>query len=288
MALPSIDTYLYKEIADKLEIILSNRYIIEEILKEIQPEVSASFIERYTGDRRLEIPIVYTMPQDKQSQRGAIYIGLREGQESQPSLGNMEDTYDFKEGNLHKEESVVAATESDEPGNRRLYLEVSEPIGDLYNVEGLEFARSDNKTIEGNRIYFKYDPSLIGLPFIVNYVAKRGDEEGLKKGFTALEHYSVLVVSTNMDTVRCLDLIVKAILIMMRSNAEEHSNQLLQKLQFGQIEEIPLGASDGATPELLYGREAIVSYTTSYNLDTPMLNMLKEININVNLDVEGE
>ncbi|MBE7901838.1 hypothetical protein IPD43_30255, partial [Paenibacillus polymyxa] len=60
----------------------------------------------------------------KQSQRGAIYIGLREGQESQPSLGNMEDTYDFKEGNLYKEESVVAATESDEPGNRRLYLEV--------------------------------------------------------------------------------------------------------------------------------------------------------------------
>ncbi|BAN59565.1 hypothetical protein N374_gp212 [Bacillus phage phiNIT1] len=77
MALPSIDTYLYKEIAEKLEIILSNRYIIEEILKEVQPEVSTSFIERFTGDRRWEIPIVYTMPQIN-SPKGEPFILVSE------------------------------------------------------------------------------------------------------------------------------------------------------------------------------------------------------------------
>ena len=266
--LPSIDTYLYDELEGKLEIILSNRYIIEEILKDIQPNIAKNFMRAYTGDNRREIPIVYTMPQDKETLRGAIYIGLREGAESHTSIGNLEDTYDFKEEGLVKEKTTVAAEES------RCYLEVAHPIGDLNNVEGLQFAASDNVTVEGNRIYFKYDPELVGLSFNVNYIVSSGVEVGLKKGFTATEHYSILVVSTNMDTVRCIDLIIKAILILMRANREEQSSFLLQKVQFGQIEEIPTG--DENNPEIVYGRESIVTYTTSYSLDAPILDTVLE------------
>jgi hypothetical protein len=279
--LPSIDTYLYGQIEEKLGIILSNRYIIEEILKGIQRSIRDNFIRAYTGDNCREIPIVYTMPQDKESQRGAIYIGLREGQESAPSLGNLEGTYDFKEEGFHKDLAIVEAEE----GNERCFLEVELPIGDLNNIEGLQFSRNDNVEVEANRIYFKYDPELVGLEFTVNYVAQTpvGEEVGLKKGFTSTEHYSILVVSTNMDTVRCLDLIVKAILILMRGNAEENTNFLLQKLQFGQIEEIDVGTE--TTPELLYGRESIVTYTASYSLDAPLLDtVLKEIKLKINFE----
>jgi hypothetical protein len=280
--LPSIDTYLYDQINNKLGIILSNRYIIEEILKGIQPSIAQNFIRAYTGDTAREIPIVYTMPQDKESQRGAIYIGLREGQESNPSLGNLEGTYDFKEDSFRKEHEIVVQAEE---GNERCFLEVELPIGDLNNVEGLQFSRSDNVEVEANRIYFKYDSELVGLQFTVNYAAKApvGEEVGLKKGFTSTEHYSILVVSTNMDTVRCLDLIVKAILILMRSNKEENTNFLLQKLQFGQIEEIDVGTE--TTPEILYGRESIVTYTASYSLDAPLLDtVLKEIKLKINFE----
>ena len=45
--LPSIDTYLREEIKSKLKIILTNRYIIEEILKGIQPDVAENFIKKY-------------------------------------------------------------------------------------------------------------------------------------------------------------------------------------------------------------------------------------------------
>lgn len=281
--IPSIDSYLYNEIESKLRIFLENRYIIEEILKDIQPRVANNFMRRYAGEKGEEIPIVYTMPQDKQTQQGAIYIGLREGEETDTSIGNTEDFYLFKQGAYREDESLIHETDD----KKRLYFEVSEPIGELDVIRNFEFSREDNVTIEGNRVYFAYDPELATIPdkFKVVYTATVEEEVGLKQGFTATEYYSVLVVSTNMDTVRCLDLVVKAILILMRSNPEELTNNLLQRLKFGQIEEINLGREDGSNPEILYGRETIVSYKTSYNLDAPLLDKLEKIM--VNMKVEG-
>ena len=285
--IPSIDSYLHNEIEEKLQIILTNRYIIEEILKDIKPTISRNFIRAYAGDKGREIPIVYTMPQDKQTQQGAIYIGLREGQETETSIGNTEGTYGFKEGLVMAEHSIIHST----PEKDELYFEVSKPIGELLVVEGITFSASDNKRVEGNRIYFAYDPELAALTdeFTVTYVEYREDEVGLKQGFTATEHYSVLSVSTNMDTVRCLDLIVKSILIMMRANVEEQTNMLLQRLQFGQVEAIDTGrTSEGGVPEILYGRETIVSYKTSYNLDAPLLNDVRNFIVKAKLKEETD
>ena len=281
--LPSIDTYLYEEIESKLQIILSNRYIIEEILKGVQPDVAANFMKAYTGDTAREIPIVYTMPQTKETQRGAIYIGLREGEEDRTSLGDLEGTYEHKDDGLKRE---LITIQHDEQTNT-CFFEVEFPIAskNSVRVEGISFAKSDNLTVDKTRVDFKYDPFFLG-EYWVHYEATAGDEIGLKKGFTATEHYSILVVSTNMNTVRCLDLIIKAILILMRSNPEENSSFLLQKLQFGQIEEIPIGTE--ANPEILYGRESIVSYVTSYSLDAPILDtVLKNILLNIEYDTEG-
>ncbi|ANY29424.1 hypothetical protein [Bacillus phage PK16] len=277
--MPSIDSYLYNEIEEKLQIFLTNRYIIEEILKDIQPRVANNFMRTYAGENGKEIPIVYTMPQDKQTQQGAIYIGLREGEETDTSIGNTEDLYLYKQGAYRVEESLIHVSDD----KTRLYFEVSKPIGELDVVKNFEFSREDNVTIEGNRVYFAYDPELATIldPFTVVYTELAGEEVGLKQGFTATEYYSVLVVSTNMDTVRCLDLVVKAILILMRSNPEELTNNLLQRLKFGQIEEINLGRENGSNPEILYGRETIVSYKTSYNLDAPLLDKLEKIMVNM-------
>jgi hypothetical protein len=270
--LPSLDTYLYNEIETKLGIILTNRYIIEEILKGVQPKIAQNFIRAYTGEACREIPVVYTMSQVKENLQGAIFISLREGKETHPSIGNLEGSYDYKNGLLKEEEVLLTAT----PEKDRLYFEVSQPIGELINVEGITFAASDNLSVEGKRIYFNYDSDLENIgSFNVNYMETLGDEVGLMKGFTATEHYSILAVSTNMDTVRCLDLIIKAMLILMRSNPEENTNHLLQEMQFGQIEEMNVGTD--VTPELLYGRETIVCYRVSYSLDAPVLKTLDEI-----------
>ncbi|MNP64537.1 hypothetical protein D3C76_1600410 [compost metagenome] len=89
-----------------------------------------------------------------------------------------------------------------------------------------------------------------------------------------------------MDTVRCLDLIIKSILILMRSNPEELTSNLLQKVQYGQMDALDTGRmSVDETPELLYGRETIVSYTVSYSLDAPILDtILETIKLNVKFD----
>lgn len=286
--IPSIDTYLQSEIESKLQIILANRYIIEEILNGIQSDVATNFITSYCGTSpQFEIPIIYAMPQDKTTQRGAIYIGLRQGEETSPSLGNLEGLYDFEEGDWASETQTIQAGPVDASTNlpKYCYFQVSQPIGELNNVVNLEFAASDNVQIVGNQIQFTYNASLVGMSFVVNYVPTIGNGIGYKKGFTAQEHYSVLSVSTNMDTVRCLDLIVKAILIMMRDNPQDHRTNLLQRLHFGQIEEINTGTGADGTPEILYGRETIVTYTVSYNLETPLTDaILNAININANID----
>ena len=277
--LPSIDTYLYCEIENKLEIILTNRYIIEEILGGMNPRTVERFMTAYFGEDRQEIPIVFEMPQEKVSQRAAIYIGLREGVESKPSIGLHEGTYPFKRGAFSKEASVATREED------RLFFEVSKPIGELNNIENLMFAVSDNVVVEDNKIYFNYDSALEGEKFNVNYTPTEGDETGITKGFTAQEAYSVLTVSTNMDTVRCLDLLVKAIFILMRENPEEQTGFMLQKIQFGQIEEINTGRT-GATggPEMLFGREIITSYEVSYGLDAPLMSNLNEISVVTSLE----
>lgn len=286
--LPSIDTYLYDEIEDKLEIILTNRYIIEEILGGMCPRTVERFMLAYFGEDRREIPIMFTMPQEKVSQQAAIYIGLREGRETKPSIGLHEGTYPFKQGAFAKEPSIATQDEG------RLFFEVSKPIGELNNVENLMFAVSDNVSIEGNRIYFEYDAELDGKSFNINYTPTEGEETGIVKGFTAQEAYSVLTVSTNMDTVRCLDLLVKAILILMRENPEEQTGFMLQKLQFGQIEEIDTGRSGASgNPEMLFGREIITSYEVSYGLDAKLPKGLEELAVvtkerDIRLDTKGD
>lgn len=288
--LPSIDTYLHGEIEDKLKIIQSSCYIMGEILKDIQPEVARNFIRTYCGDKGREIPIVYTMPQEKMQLQGSIYIGLRQGAEEHQSIGNIEETYFFKEDGAIRENAIVQVSED----NTRLCFDLSKEIGELINVEGLAFSDSDNVTIEDGKLYFRYDPNLIGTTFAVHYTAVADsdnedvdtDEQGLKKGFSTIENYSILALSTNMDTVRCIDLILKAILIMMRDNPNEKGNYLLQRLQFGQIDEVDteVGNNSDARPMILYGRETIVTYTTSYSLDIPLENKIKELILDVSLD----
>lgn len=289
--IPSIDTYLYDEIESKLKIILANRYIIEEILSDIQPDVAENFIDTYTGDKGRDIPITYTLPQEKAMLQGSIYVALREGTESRPSIGNLEDIYAYKETGINKDKSLVQVTDD----GSKLFLEVNNPIGELVNVENLSFSASDKVSTEGNRVYFtkEQNESLLDHEFNVNYIGTSNkNTQGLKKGFTSTEQYTIVALSTNMDIVRCIDLLLKAIFIMMRDNPEELNNHLLQNLQFGQIEELDVGKTDGSpsgkAPELLYGRETIVTYTVSYSLDDPILQKLKDILVNTELDLRRE
>ncbi|UNA01485.1 hypothetical protein MG295_00068 [Bacillus phage vB_BcgM] len=285
--LSSIDTYLHTQIEDTLGNLLTNRYIIEELLKEVQPNVSEAFIKAYVYDEKRnpappEIPIVYTLPQDKQSLRGSIYIGLKEGEESHTSIGNQESTYGAPSRGMLSEQSAIKVDQT----NGKMYLEVSKPVAEVVSIPDITFNEGE-LSWTGNRVYFDYSEMLENLePLNIWYEAEsenpaRKGEFGTRSGFTTTEYYSVLVLSNNMNTVRCLDLLLKAVLIYMRSTAEEHTNNLLQGIKFGQLDEIKTGdGADGSSPEILYGRETIIKYVTSYSLDVPIENMIKELKIN--------
>jgi hypothetical protein len=285
--IPSIDTYLQCEIEEKLKKILANPYIIEEILREFKSDVTAGFIKEYSTappNNGRRIPVLFTMPQERVTMQGAIFITLKEGMESEQSMGHIESLYTYKAGRHHKEIAVAQADDEKE----WLFFEVTHPIGELESVEDIAFSRDDDVHVEGNKVLFRYDSSIEGEEFYVNYGSTSGDGVGTKKGFTTLEYFSVVPISTNMDVVRCLDALMKAVFILMRENPEEQRGVMLQKLSFKGVE--PLNPTDDNNPELLYGREIIVSYTVTYSLDIEFPEQVDEIILKERLgrEYEGE
>lgn len=297
--IPSVDTHLYHQINEKLTEIQENPYIMNEILQGIQEDVRRRFVRAYSGENRFEVPIIYTLPQEKMEQRGSIYIGLKQGAETQTSLGNLEGSYQYKEDGLVKEDSYLSRSED---GNK-WELHLDNPIRDFQNIENISFSRHDEVDFEDikdsngepvkGKITFNYDDGLEGIiePFTVNYFPKvfhrdsnyklqEVDESGLQKGFTAQESYAIAVLSINMDTVRCLEIILKAIFIMMRDSGKEKKALQLQSLKFGQIEPINTSksSSDGV-PFLLYGKEVEATYTVSYNLDSKSTFEIKKVDV---------
>lgn len=284
MSLKSVDTYLKEEIESKLKIILSNRYIIEEILNGIQPDVVEDFISTYAGKEGRDVPVLYTMPQEYSDLRGAIYIGLKTGEANIPSIGNIEDTYSFKETGTKK---VMVPVENYSP--TRLCLRLGETAGEYY-TQNISFASWDKAKLENDIITFnkKHNEALVGQEVEVVYTGKDSSAEkqsGTKKGFTTNEEYSVLALSMNMDIVRCLDQIIKAIFIMMRDNKQEQTSYVLQNLRFGQVDSLEVSNVDGApnpeTPQIIYGRETMVSYTVTHSLDIPYTSWVDNINLNL-------
>lgn len=272
---PSIDTHLKKEVTNMLDIILHECYIIDEVLRDFDPEVVKTFKTAYCGDSKAknEVTVRYSFPDIKTPYLASYVIQLGDGLESKNSLGGVEGTFINKEKGYRSEDLDVKVD------NNRLYVEASEEIGEYISSSDVAFAESDNLKIEGNRLYFALMGNEILLDRAINikysskYPATDGeDPHGTYRGFTASESVSITSLSNNTDTVRCLDAILKVILIMLRQSDQEQNYYSLQKTRFSALAPV---INDGETRVM--GRTVTLTYTSSYFVEYNVANSIKEI-----------
>lgn len=274
--IPSLDTYVFNQVKSNLTAILSSPKIVDTALQGLDKNARDSFKQTYCGENaNREINVTYVFPQNKEGFDALYFIQLGEGEEKNDSLGLTEGTYDTREGGTNREPvSIQVDYESN-----RLFMEVAKPIASIDGYDGITFAKSDEVTLEGNRIYFKLitNEHLIGADIVVNYTDKLDNLNpiGIKKGFTSRDTVIITPLSTNMDTSRCLDALLKVILIIMRQTVEEQSAYALQTAYFE-----PMQALDTGADRIAFGRPLTIAYTVSYSLDFD-LAQLKDILVSI-------
>ena len=164
--IPSLDTYVFNQVKSNLTAILSSPKIVDTALQGLDKNARDSFKQTYCGENaNREINVTYVFPQNKEGFDALYFIQLGEGEEKNDSLGLTEGTYDTREGGTNREPvSIQVDYESN-----RLFMEVAKPIASIDGYDGITFAKSDEVTLEGNRIYFKLitNEHLIGADIVV-------------------------------------------------------------------------------------------------------------------------
>lgn len=274
--IPSLDTYVFDKLESSLKAVLRNEEILNQALNSIDSRARNTFIGTYGGENAArEINVTYAFPNGKEGFDALYLIQLGESKPTTDSIGSAEGTFQDHSGTTHKEKTSI----QHDTTTNRLYLETTTPIADLYGLEGIEFAESDNVLVKGNRVTFEYlgNEHLIGLDVVLVYTELLSDRKtvGVKKGFTMEETVIISPISTNMDTLRCLDALMKVILIVMRESIEEQTSMSLQKSVFEPIQNVDSVRADSP----VYTRPLTLIYTLSYSLDFEFGKLLKQINV---------
>lgn len=279
MAITSIDSYLLEEIEPRLKTVLKNCYIIDEVLKDYNQSTIDNFKEGFCGENALhEVTVGFKTPEFKNNTKAHYLIQLGQAEESNTSFSNIQADYLEASGNTLSEFSTAYKEED------RLKLKVSKPIHEVINVEHISFAKFDDLKWEDNVISFRYEgnESLENYQAVVNYVEKTGDTKGLVKGFTVNEEITVVGLSDNVDTARCLDAILKMILISMRDNLYEQQSLQLQRLKFGDLSPI---ITD--TNFYIWGRPTIITYQTSIDMDYTITQEINKLTFKERYDYDN-
>ena len=266
----SVDSYVYDQVSERLKIILGESYIIDEALKGIDLEARKAFKDAYTGENAREITVSYEFPQVKEDMSARYVITLGGAEELTNSIGGIQGDYFYREDSGEKE-IVPIVRDGD-----RLVFETSKPVGEFFNSPTIEFTPEDHLEVKDGKASFDYETNerLKDKEVEVHYSSLLNNEEtkGMYQGFLMSETLGVVGISNNMDVARCLDAILKMILITMRDSQEERTEFMLQKLSFSDMQ--PL-IQDGDL--FVFGRPCTLSYQVTHSISFDVRETINEI-----------
>lgn len=262
-----------------MNVILKDEYIVDTALARLDKEARENFKRAFTGENpHSKVEVTYQFPGVKEKFDARIVIQMGKGSLAEESIGNVEDTFTYRELGKKREHALI-----EESDDGRLKIVLKEYIGDIIGIEEIEFSTTDAVDIEDNVISFSRagNEDLIGIPLTIHYIAKEkiepGKEEprGVKVGYTVNEQVEITPISSNMDTARCLDALTKVVLIIMLETDTEKNEYHLQNHSFSEMQEIIPESQD----RTMFGRPLTLIYTVSHSLDFDYLVNIKEFNI---------
>jgi hypothetical protein len=238
---------------------------MNEALRDIDDTARTTFMNTYCQENSREISIHYGLPQNKEGFDASYVIMLGQGEEVLKSIGGVEGNYDYRE-DAYLHERIIPKLSAD---TNRIEFTFSKPIGYFDSSPDVSFAEGDDLQLEGNVLSIGTRGNEIlldGSAYDMFYSSKQevGGEtpRGVVKGFTSNDEVDVVGISTNYDTARCLDMILKLLMITMRDSIEEKTAYSLQQVRWNPLAPV---ITDGDT--VVFGRTLNIAYTVSYGVD---------------------
>lgn len=267
-----------KDMQDTLSYLLSQTYIIRELLQDLDQDTIDEFVDKYvessSGKGVKEIPVIFGYPQDLKDLDGLIAVSAGAGQEDNQSLG-------FHEGNIYEgrgeivKEILTLTNES----SFELYGTLNHEI---LSIESIEEITEVGIRFQDNKIYIdsNYYPSLdVWDKLTVVYSAKKDSLVGVQSGFSAKEEVLISILSANEATIVCMDILVKACVITLRESLRDRLMTDLPKLSYTPIQPMsPELVPD--TPNIIFNRDYALVYTISHNMDKINTKVLDSIKVN--------
>lgn len=242
---------------------------MKEVLKDFDSEVRDNFLQDFCGESpKLDVNISYTFPQSPLDATASYVVQLGNSNENGSSLGNILGAYEGAEGD---ENSIqLEVQEADD----YLFFEFPTALASMPISPDLQFSSYDEVSIDDNLLKIRKDGNehLLGAYYTFLYVEHTGDSKGMVKGFEADESVVVIPLSNSIDTARCLDAVLKMILIMARESLEEQNTLKMQNLTFGDMAPI---FDDGERP--IFGRPVTIRYQVTHSIDYTIARDITEL-----------
>lgn len=296
MVMPSTVAHVRKSLTKTLGVLLDSESVMVELLKEFEPEVAKDFITTYVnqyddnGNRikdGKQIKLTTTVPQEQTDLDNLFLIDMGAGHEDteSQSLGNVIGQYDYDGLATAKTErlQVVYNTNDEEA-----ILKTSSQIGELVDIVEMSLVRDQIK-VTGNIIKLDipyeeaYELGIIGTPLdvTVKYMpATNNDYFGVVKGFEVDETVRIVMMSRNLDTLRVMDTLMKASLILMRGFDKESETYKLATAEY--FDTAPVSENElPGLPSRVFGRQVEITYKVTYGMDSKVTKMLKSFDLHM-------
>lgn len=287
--IPKVDSYVYGMLNKYVPAVINSagtpneRYIIDEALEGLEPSTADVFKKAFTNlsSNKKDIDIRYTFPTFKEqidaayvvsrgrTNPGTSYIGLTTGVHNDARPDKGENT-----------QTDYLPVQRDKDG---YFIELTKPIYSLSSIEELtEDAFVDYERDDPDPLRLNLTPNaeqLLGNNLTVTYTVKdtdfRKDYGGNDVGFSAEDGVYIQSVSNNIDTVRCLDALLRYIMIVARSSARESEFYQLQNFSSD-----GLSTADTGLDKPTYVIPLTVNYSVTYSLTYDRREKLEKIILN--------
>lgn len=274
MLVPSVDTHTYEQLSKRLSVVLKEGPLVNQALANIDEEARTSFVNSFCGPKpKKMVRVSYEYPMQHEASEAVYVIQLGGGSENIKSIGGIEGNFEYKNTGVKRERSVIRV---DDANPDRMVIPLTNPIADIEAIPEISFSVDDEVVVTDYEISFNRDDTLQGLEVEIIYSTKDieapRDIAGVDKGFTSTETVTVIPLSYNYDTVRCLDALLKAILITMRESIPEKVEYSLQTVTYSPIQNV---IPDAERP--VFGRPHSISYKVSYGIDFDFYRKVNEI-----------
>lgn len=284
--IPSLVNYVRTEIEEKTKALLSNSYIINEVLEGLEPDVSKAFINKYADqysskDRTKDgkgIPVLTNYPEDIVTSDTFILVGMGSAEETSGSIGMASGGYTTDDGEVVRERAVVQVE-----NYNTLRFELSNaPDTDTIVIPDFAYAK-DSLEVSGTTVFIRnLDEVLVSRVnsgedhLYVNYAPLgEPDKKGMARGYQLQETATVLIISKNLDDIRAIDALLKAVVVLMRSDSESFTKYNLGSVSYSAP--VPLEDAVPGTPKITFGRELDFTFTVDYSMNSKNVQNLKKV-----------